>query len=85
MTAKQHPIVVIACKVFQDMLERFLPSDLADQITFLDYGLHEVPKKLTKALQEQIDSIQEPSRILLCWATACVEMDCAAFKPGSIR
>jgi len=65
MTAKQHPIVVIACKVFQDMLERFLPSDLADQITFLDYGLHEVPKKLTKALQEQIDSIQEPSRILL--------------------
>jgi len=65
MTAKQHPIVVIACKVFQDMLERFLPSDLADQITFLDYGLHEVPKKLTLALQEQIDSIQEPSRILL--------------------
>jgi hypothetical protein len=65
MTAKQHPIVVIACKVFQGMLERFLPSDLANQVTFLDYGLHEFPKKLTKALQEQIDSVEEPSRILL--------------------
>ncbi|MGB3714579.1 MAG: DUF1638 domain-containing protein [Candidatus Promineifilaceae bacterium] len=61
----QHPIVVIACKVFQDLLEHFLPPDLADQVTFLDYGLHEFPKKLTKAVQEQIDGIQEPSRILL--------------------
>jgi hypothetical protein len=65
MTLIQRPVVAIACKVFQDMLERFLPSDLADQVTFLDYGLHEFPKELTKALQEQIDSVEEPSRILL--------------------
>jgi hypothetical protein len=65
MTVNHRPVVVIACKVFQDMLERFLPSDLANQVTFLDYGLHEFPKKLTKALQEQIDSVEEPSRILL--------------------
>jgi hypothetical protein len=51
--------------VFQDMLERFLPADLSDQVTFLDYGLHEFPKKLTTALQEQIDSVEEPSRILV--------------------
>ena len=61
----QHPIVVIACRVFQDLLEHYLPSDLVDQVTFLDYGLHEFPKKLTKAVQEQIDGVQRPSRILL--------------------
>jgi hypothetical protein len=65
MTGNQRPVVVIACKVFQDLLERFLPTGLADRVTFLDYGLHENPKKLTKALQEQIDSIQKPSLILL--------------------
>ena len=65
MTAPQRPVVVIACRVFQGILERFLPPDLAEQVTFLDYGLHEFPKKLTTALQEQIDSVEEPSRILL--------------------
>lgn len=65
ITIKQRPIVVIACKVFQDLLERFLPIGLAEQVTFLDYGLHEVPKKLTKAVQEQIDAVEAPSRILL--------------------
>lgn len=61
----QKPIVVIACKVFESLLAHHLPPDLANQVTFLDYGLHTYPKKLTKALQEQIDSVQQPSRILL--------------------
>ena len=65
MISDQPPIVVIACKVFQGLLERFLPPDLADQVTYLDYGLHENPKKLTDALQEQINSIQKPSLIVL--------------------
>ncbi len=65
MIANHRPVVVIACKVFQDLLEHFVPDDLADQLTFLDYGLHEFPKKLTKTVQEQIDGIAEPSRILL--------------------
>lgn len=65
MTANHRPVVVIACKVFQDLLERLLPSDVADQLTFLDYGLHRFPKVLSQAVQEQIDGIQEPSRILL--------------------
>jgi hypothetical protein len=65
MISNRPPIVVIACKVFQGLLERFLSPDLADQVTFLDYGLHENPKKLTDALQEQIGSIQKPSLILL--------------------
>jgi len=65
VSANQAPVVVIACKVFQDLLEHFLPPDVADQVTFLDYGLHEFPNKLSSAVQEQIDSLQEPSRILL--------------------
>ena len=63
--ADQQPVVVIACKVFQDLLEHFLPADMADQVTFLDYGLHEFPKVLNKTVQEQIEGIQEPSRVLL--------------------
>jgi len=31
MAAEQHPVVVIACKVFQDLLEHFQPADMADQ------------------------------------------------------
>ena len=65
MTARQRPVVVIACKVFQDLLEHFLPPDMVEQLSFLDYGLHEFPKQLSKAVQEQIDGVQEPSRILL--------------------
>ena len=65
MTVNHRPIVVVACKVFQDLLEHFLPPDVEDQITFLDYGLHEHPKELAKTVQEQIDGIAEPSRVLL--------------------
>ena len=65
MNVNHHPIVVIACKVFQDLLEHYVPPDVADEITFLDYGLHEVPKELARTVQEQIDGVQEPSRILL--------------------
>jgi hypothetical protein len=64
MTDKR-PVVVIACKVFQGLLENYLPANLKDEVTFLDYGLHQVPKKLTEAVQETIDDINEPSRILL--------------------
>jgi hypothetical protein len=63
--ANNRPVVVIACKVFQDLLEHYVPPDVADEITFLDYGLHEVPKELARTVQEQIDGIAEPSRILL--------------------
>lgn len=51
--------------MFEGLIDRFLPSELADQITFLDYGLHRVPQKLTWAVQSQIDEIETPSLILL--------------------
>jgi hypothetical protein len=51
--------------VFQDLLEHYVPSEVADRITFLEYGLHRFPGELTKSVQEQIDGIRSPSRILL--------------------
>jgi hypothetical protein len=65
VTQDQHPIVVIACKVFQDLLEQFVPPEVAGQMTFLDYGLHEIPIKLAETVQQQIDAIERPSRVLL--------------------
>lgn len=66
MTSPQElPLVVIACQVFQSLIERFLPEDMAKQITFKDYGLHRVPSKLTWAVQEEIDNVAQPSLIVL--------------------
>ena len=65
MGVNQDPVVVIACKVFQDLLEHFLPADMVGQVVFLDYGLHVFPKVLNRTVQDQIDCIQKPSRILL--------------------
>jgi hypothetical protein len=59
------PIVIIACQVLQDQLTRLLPGDLASQVTYMDYGLHEVPRRMTTALQELLDGIQEPSLVVL--------------------
>ena len=64
-SAPQTPLVILACQVFQGWLERFLPADTRVRVTFFDYGLHVVPKKLRQTLQEQLDSIAEPSLILL--------------------
>lgn len=62
---ENHPIVVIACKVFQDLLVRFMPDGMAEQVTFMDYGLHRVPNKLTWAVQDAIDQIEQPSLVVL--------------------
>lgn len=58
-------MVVIACKVFQNLLEAYLPEEVASNITFMDYGLHRVPSKLTWSVQDEIDRIEEPSVIIL--------------------
>lgn len=62
---KKRPVVVLACQVLQDLLERLLPPQLADQVTFLDYGLHRAPNKMTLSLQDAIDSIDTPSLVVL--------------------
>ena len=59
------PIVVLACRVFQNWLEHLLPIGLVSEITFFDYALHRVSKKLQLTLQSAIDSIDRPSLIVL--------------------
>ncbi len=59
------PIVVIACQVFEDLLERFLPQDLNGRVIYQEYGLHKIPKKIMHTLQEKIDAIEEPSLIVI--------------------
>ncbi len=59
------PVVIIACRVLQDMLQRLLPADLARQAKYMDYGLHRVPAKMTQTLQDEIDGIEDPSLVAL--------------------
>jgi len=51
--------------VLQDMLERLLPAGLAERVSFMDYGLHRSPDKMTWTLQDEIDAIKEPSLVVL--------------------
>jgi hypothetical protein len=55
------PVVFLACKVFEGIVNG--EGDVEN--VFLDYGLHTFPKQLKKGVQEQIDSIQKPSIIVL--------------------
>jgi hypothetical protein len=60
-----RPVVLVACKVLAAAVERLLPADLAAEVRFLEYGLHRVPVKLTAALQETLDEIEQPSLVVL--------------------
>jgi hypothetical protein len=60
-----QPVVVIACTVLQDLLSRTFLEDLSTDVTFMEYGLHRVPCQLRSSLQEAIDSIREPSVVVL--------------------
>lgn len=59
------PVVVLACQVFQHWIENLLPPDLRAEITFLDYGLHAVPKNLRKTIQNTINNLPQPSLVML--------------------
>ncbi len=66
MTSSDHPpIVVIACRIFQVLLEHYLPDMMASQVTFLDYGLHRTPPKIAKAVQAEIDKLERPSLVVV--------------------
>ncbi len=59
------PIVIISCRVLQDMFEALVPADLSVQMKFMDYGLHRIPKKMTHVLQAELDDIEPPSLVVL--------------------
>lgn len=59
------PIVVIACRVFQNLIDRAFPEGAVQRFIFLEYGLHQVPRNLAQAVQEAIDALPEPSLVVL--------------------
>jgi hypothetical protein len=59
------PVVFVSCQVLQDLLSELLPDGLAQQVIFMDYGLHRVPGKMAGALQEVLDGLAEPSWVVL--------------------
>lgn len=65
MPSYTQPIVVISCAVFQHLFEEMLPKEHSADVTFLDYGLHAVPKNLRATVQKTVDSVSEPSLIVL--------------------
>jgi hypothetical protein len=64
-SVSKRPVIVVSCQVLQDLLVGMLPDGLASEVVFMDYGLHRVPGKMTGALQEVLDQIEEPSLVVL--------------------
>ena len=49
------PVVIISCMVLQDILTDLLPEGLAQRVTYMDYGLHLLPRRMTTTLQETVE------------------------------
>lgn len=60
-------VVVFACNVFEDVLRELLPAGLASRTEFFDFALHVTPSKMQRTLQDAIDSVEEPSLIVLAY------------------
>lgn len=56
------PTVIIGCRVLEDVIRHRSPCLPA---TFLDYGLHRLPARMRSAIQDTIDSLPEPSTVLV--------------------
>ena len=58
-----RPTVVLGCKV----LERLLGDRLAPglPVTWMDIRLHNTPRKLGAALQEELDALPEPANVVI--------------------
>jgi len=57
-------VVLLACAVMRDLVEPHLDAAAVETI-YMDFGLHERPKRMAPALQEQLDAIEEPSLVLV--------------------
>ncbi len=65
MSEEKLPVVILACRVLQDVFETLVPEDHAPQMRFMDYGLHRVPDRMTQVLQAELDQIKQPSLVVL--------------------
>lgn len=57
------PLVVLACRVLEDLLGPRLDEDA--RVIYLDFGLHDRPVEMGPALQERLDAIPEPSTVIV--------------------
>jgi len=57
-------VVLLACEVMRDLARPHLDDAAVDTI-YMDSGLHETPKRMAPALQEELDAIEEPSLVLV--------------------
>lgn len=58
--------MIISCQVFQHLIEKHLPENtLIRSISYLDFGLHLVPRNLNAAIQDRLDGIEQPSLVVL--------------------
>ena len=64
--------------VLQDILTALLPEGLAQRVTYMDYGLHMVPRRMTTTLQETIKASR--NQAWWCWVTGCAATACRASR-----
>jgi hypothetical protein len=57
-------VVFLSCAVMRDLVGPHLDEAAVDTI-YMDFGLHETPKRMAPALQKQLDAIEEPSLVLV--------------------
>jgi hypothetical protein len=57
-------VVLLACAVMRDLVRPHLDDAPVDTI-YMDFGLHETPKRMAPALQKELDAIEEPSLVLV--------------------
>jgi hypothetical protein len=51
--------------VFQDLFERYVKQGTIEQFIYLDYGLHNYPRKLNEAIQQSLETLPKPSLVIL--------------------
>ncbi len=57
-------VVLLSCAVMRDLVRPHL-DEAAVETIYMDFGLHETPKRMAPALQQQLDAIEEPSLVLV--------------------
>ncbi len=62
--AEDRQILIIACAVFKEVIPQYI-RETSTQVVFIEYGLHLTPRKLSAAIQEQIDALTEPRFVLI--------------------
>jgi len=65
MADNQKPVVILACQVMQSLIQPHARDEETTPATYMDYGLHIRPEKMTPALQNQLDALPQPSLVLI--------------------